>query len=267
MSQRQDLDVIRDLLKQVNKKTYQQCKKQVRKKGILIQDVQKKIPEKVTSAIEVVFYQAFKMIFSQGGKFIEKTYDKKKIELTHLGTDYHFRQTNDQKNFLGMKKAGADLSVKNKYFSALEGSVLGVLGIGIPDIPILLSTILRSIYVIAASYGFSYEDEKEQLYILRLIRLAMTETEEVYYLDGQLDQLAQTIGSNNLVSYDMEEEIKLTAKALTESMLVAKFIMTIPIVGIVGGLYNPYLLNRVNRMAQLKYEKRYLLKQVIDSAK
>lgn len=47
MSQRQDLDVIRDLLKQVNKKTYQQCKKQVRKKGILIQDVQKKYLKKL----------------------------------------------------------------------------------------------------------------------------------------------------------------------------------------------------------------------------
>ena len=41
-----------------------------------------------------------------------------------------------------------------------------------PDIPIFTGVLLKSIYEIALSYGFSYETEEEQCFILKLIETA-----------------------------------------------------------------------------------------------
>lgn len=51
---------------------------------------------------------------------------------------------------------------------------MGFLGMGLPDIPVFLGVLLRSIYEIALSFGFSYDTEEEQkvrLWFLKKIRL------------------------------------------------------------------------------------------------
>lgn len=46
-------------------------------------------------------------------------------------------------------------------------------------------------------------------------------------------------------------------------MLFLKFIQGLPVVGILGGMANPVYYNKVMKYVQLKYRKRYLLKQKI----
>ena len=59
----------------------------------------------------------------------------------------------------------------------------------------------------------------------------------------------------------MEEQIRETASVFAMDMLILKFIQGFPVVGILGGIANPIYYNRVLRYVQLKYRKRYLLKQ------
>jgi hypothetical protein len=44
-------------------------------------------------------------------------------------------------------------------------------------------------------------------------------------------------------------------------MLLLKFIQGLPVVGIVGGAANPVYYSKIMKYVQLKYRKRYLLKQ------
>ena len=61
---------------------------------------------------------------------------------------------------------GKKSKLLNSTISTFEGVGLGLLGIGIPDIPLFIAMILKTIYEIALSYGFNYEDEGEKIYIL-----------------------------------------------------------------------------------------------------
>lgn len=57
----------------------------------------------------------------------------------------------------------------------------------------------------------------------------------------------------------MSEEIKKTAKALADALLVEKFVQGIPIVGVVGGFVNHAVYKKILFLARLEYKKRYLL--------
>lgn len=62
-----------------------------------------------------------------------------------------------------------------KHYQKLRGGIgLGVLGIGLPDIPLFTGMVLKSIYETAISYGFPYDTEEEQCYILKLISTALS---------------------------------------------------------------------------------------------
>jgi len=60
----------------------------------------------------------------------------------------------------------------------------------------------------------------------------------------------------------LEEQIRETASVFAMDMLILKFIQGLPVVGILGGVANPIYYNRVLKYVQLKYRKRYLLKQI-----
>lgn len=50
--------------------------------------------------------------------------------------------------------------------SGVAGVGMGILGVGLPDIPVFTGMVLKSIYEIALSYGCEYESEGERRFIL-----------------------------------------------------------------------------------------------------
>ena len=62
---------------------------------------------------------------------------------------------------------------------------MGLLGMGLPDIPLFLGVLLKSIYEIAVSYGFSYDTEEEQIFILKMIETALSHGNEL--MKGNVD--------------------------------------------------------------------------------
>ena len=65
----------------------------------------------------------------------------------------------------------------------------------------------------------------------------------------------------NQVHNDFNRQMKETASAFAVDMLLLKFIQGLPVVGIIGGAANPVYYSKVMKYVQLKYRKRYLLKQ------
>ena len=67
-------------------------------------------------------------------------------------------------------KRGEDSGRVNLVVSGAAGVGMGLLGVGIQDIPVFTGMVLKSIYEIALSYGYEYESESERRFILMLIQ-------------------------------------------------------------------------------------------------
>ena len=70
-----------------------------------------------------------------------------------------------------------------------------------------------------------------------------------------------TLETVGITDDDFKCQMKETASAFAVDMLLLKFIQGLPVVGIIGGAANPVYYSKVMKYVQMKYRKRYLLKQ------
>lgn len=219
-----------------------------RKKKISIFDktIEKYIPEGLESTLKNVFELAFRKIFSDGTKIIATTFDKSSAE--------------DAEEAIRRSKISGLIDTSVTF---VEGTGLGLLGVGVPDIPVFAAMVLRNIYQTAATYGFGYEDKTEQIYILKLIKGALSTGKEAEALSQEVDEYAKQIDLHNYM-HDMwiGEDLEEAANALADSMLYIKFVQTIPVVGAVGGLSNASVIRKINKYADIKYHKRMILRDM-----
>uniref|UniRef100_UPI00241ED73D EcsC family protein n=1 Tax=Clostridium tertium TaxID=1559 RepID=UPI00241ED73D len=208
------------------------------------------------------FYNGFKLVLEKGSKYIEKLYDKDQIQLEHDVNNYSLDKKITRKSIKVMDSQGKKSKLINSTISTIEGAGLGVLGIGLPDIPLFIAMILKTIYEIALSYGFDYESEEEKIYILNLINVALTNSEEKVIFNEKLNEIEYKIDSNIDINKDINLEIKSTSQVLSESLLMAKFIQGLPIVGVLGSITNYQVINKVSKYARIRYKKRYLNKKL-----
>jgi len=227
--------------------------------------IRKKIPEKLITVLESAFEKGFLYIFDKGTPLIERTGN---LEAIREKSAYHHtvikRQISKQsiKNF---DVSATNKSWANKGISTVEGAALGVFGIGLPDIPVFLGMIFKSIYETAASYGFDYKKPAERAYILSLIRVAATKESQRIMESEECDRIGQLIDAGQgeevaCTREDLTDDIKKTSQQLASSMLVAKFIQGFTLVGTIGGGFNYYWIHRITKVATLKYKKRFLQK-------
>lgn len=224
--------------------------------------IEEKIPQKLKDTLESAFYNGFKLVFEKGSKYIEKLYDKDKIQLEHDVNNYSLDKKVTKKSLKVMDRQGKKSKFINSTISTIEGAGLGVLGIGLPDIPLFIAMILKTIYEIALSYGFDYESEEEKIYILNLINVALTNSEEKAFYNEKLNKVEYKIDSNIDMNKEINLEIRCTSKVLSESLLMAKFIQGLPIVGVLGSITNYQVINKVSKYARIRYKKRYLNKKL-----
>jgi len=230
----------------------------------VINKIQSKIPDKLKSVLDKAFYKGFQLVFEKGSTYIEKTYNKEQIELEHDINNYALDKKFSSKHIKRLDRHSKQSKMINTSFSVLEGGILGFLGIGLPDIPIFLSVIVKTIYEVALSYGYQYNTTEERNYMLLLICGAITKGEQQREIDLELELLGEKIDKDIVIDHDLEKQIKATANILSDALLTAKFIQGIPILGIIGGAVNYNIVNKIGNYAGLKYKKRYLLKRVAD---
>ena len=230
----------------------------------VVEKIQEKIPPKLKSTLDKAFYKGFQLVFEKGVVYIEKTYNKERIEMEHDIKDYALNKKFSKKHIKNLDQHSKQSTLLNTSFSALEGSVMGLLGIGLPDIPLFLSVIMRTIYEVALSYGYRYDTPAEQAYILWLICASVTKEEKQLEYIKELDTLGDQLDHQIDIPVDLDGQMQITAAALSDALLTAKFIQGIPIVGVVGGIVNYTILNRIAKYAGVKYKKRYLMKKSFD---
>lgn len=225
------------------------------KKGKLKQSIYDKVPEKVSGLLEAAFSKAFKTVFIKGTPLIERTFDKEGAGLEFEAGNFIVDRAGNKKSFRRMDKQAKKGSGINHAMTAAAGLGLGFLGMGLPDIPLLVGMILRGIYEIAIGYGVDYGAEEEKRYILRLVCTALSDSGERAVCNRKLD--AMEYGSGTLTA-----EIASAARVLSDGLLVEKFVQGLPVVGAVGGIVNFNIYRRIAALAEVKYKKRYLLRKI-----
>lgn len=220
--------------------------------------IAKHVPQKLETTLNTAFFKAFELIFDKGTPVIEKTYQKQKKEQNYKINEYaaDVRNTHWSLRAFG-REAGASKNL-NMALSTIEGVGMGVLGMGIPDIPVFLGVLLKSIYEIALSYGFSYDTEEEQIFILKLIEAALSHEEE---LAGRNMELNLWIQGGRTFDISRGEQERRTADALSRELLYLKFVQGIPVLGVVGGVSDMVYQKKISDYAVLKYKRRFLEKK------
>ncbi len=217
------------------------------------------VPEKLRETLNTAFNKAFEVIFEKGIGVIEKTYNKEKYELDYKVNEYALGLKEDKKRIKKFgKKAGSAKRV-NMAVSCVSGIGLGVVGVGIPDIPIFTASVFKSIYETALSFGYGYETDEERLFILRLIEIAMRQGVDFAEDNTALNKL---IDCGQMPAADVGEQMKRTAQAMTDAMIYMKFLQGMFIVGAVGGAWDVVYMNRITDYAILKYKRRFLVKKL-----
>ena len=237
--------------------------------------VEKKVPDTLQNTLETAFSKAFETVFEKGAGLIEKTYRKdKEISLYCDNKREMEREDFNRKNVKKFERQAKRTRGKNLAISTVEGIGFGIAGMGIPDIPIFVSVLLKSIYEIAISYGFVYTTEKEKLFILKVIDSALQSGDRLRKKNADLDRLIdqyykeetkpEQVGETDEFVTELQiiRQIDTSAKALSHELLYGKFVQGMTFVGVVGGTTDFTCLKRITDYAILKYKRRFLLRQM-----
>ncbi len=229
--------------------------------------LQKVVPDGLQSKLEAAFRKAFQLIFEKGTGAIEKTYNKEKRMQDYDISEYAATVREDRRNVTAFRRRAGQYTRRNLAISAVEGVGLGLVGVGIPDIPLFVSVMMRSLYEISLSFGYEYDGMEERLFQLKVIELSLYDGADMAQRDADLNTMCESIrgakqrgeDDTERVGILLDRQITDTAKVLSDRMLYAKFLQGTPIVGAVGGVTDVTVLQRITDYATLKYRRRYLL--------
>ena len=235
-----------------------------REASLLERQLKDKVPGKLRETMDAAFRKAFSLLFEKGTGVIEKTCARPRREYDFQVRQYAADLREDKKALRAFPKAAGAAGRKNLLLSGVEGVGLGLLGIGLPDIPLFTGVLLKSVYEIALSYGCGYETPEERIFVLRVISGALSRGERLLETDRALNGYME---AGQWAAEDtVEAEIDRTAGCLSGELLYMKFLQGVPLVGAVGGAWDAVYLNRVQAYARLKYYRRFLLKRRRESA-
>ena len=239
--------------------------------------IAKFVPDKLENTLNTAFYKAFDLIFDKGTGIIEKTYQKDKKEQNYKINAYAADVRNTRWSLRAFGREAAASKNFNMAVSTLEGVGMGILGMGIPDIPLFIAVLLKSIYEIALSYGFSYDSEQEKIFILKLIEIALAhestlaegnmelnlwmqgkKSEIVVTENGERQEVEVEHATARCFEISRSEQIKRTSDALAQELLYLKFVQGLPVVGVVGGLSDMVYQKKISDYAAMKYKRRFL---------
>lgn len=221
----------------------------------LTQFLENKVPNGLQKTLDDAFAKAFQLVFEKGTDIIEKSYKKEDIEKDYAINSYAANVKENRKNLKAFSKKASGAGRTNLLLSGVSGVGMGILGIGIPDIVVFTSLMLRSIYETSLHYGFQYDKEEEKKFILLLIQGAVCHDTNLLKINNELNEFIMNGSFSE--GLELEECIQKAAGALSKELLYMKFLQGIPVVGAVGGAYDVIYMKQVNRFAELKYRRRF----------
>lgn len=163
-----------------------------KKDSVLNQMLAEKVPVKLQGTLDKAFAKAFGLIFEKGTGVIEKTYKKENLQKDFKINEYANEIRQSKKSLMTFGKRAEGSGRVNLMVSGAAGVGMGLLGIGIPDIPLFTAIVLKSIYEIALNYGYEYESEGERRFILMLIQGAVSYGQDMQTVNGRIDAYIYT---------------------------------------------------------------------------
>ncbi|OON91638.1 MAG: hypothetical protein ATN33_08850 [Epulopiscium sp. Nele67-Bin001] len=248
--------VIINELKVLAKKEAKYINKNLNKNFVKIEGwVEQKIPDKLQSSLEAAIFTSFGIVFQKGTDIIEKGYNKSALEFNHKMNTYALSIRPNKKSIKRFKKTSNTASIKNIAISGTKGVGFGILGIGLPDIPVFISVMLKGVYEIATAHGYDYNLPYERYFILQLITVAFSYDIEKLENVEEINKFAY----DNILSQTYDEEAKIieVSELLTNDLIYTKFIQGIPFVGVLGGTFDMLFTKKVLDYAQIKYQQRF----------
>lgn len=224
------------------------------------------IPPGIRAPLEKAFFRGFELVFERGIPLLEKTYGDRSLRRGPLSGPGPPRPVPDAAAMRRLEHDAWRGRIVNEFLVTVEGGALGALGIGLPDIPLVLAMILRTLGETADAYGFdAFGGSGERSYALLLICAALAPRADRPAFYARMDRMEQNweepenppSGEPGSEKDRMEE----AARVLAGAILGAKFIQGVPVVGITGGLFNYRVLRKVSVLADLRYRKRCLWRQ------
>lgn len=237
-------------------------KSSVVKSQNLVDRIEDKVPEKVRKGLRFAFERAFLMVLEKGAIVLEKTYHKEEMAQNFEINQFALELKGNGKAAKVFSKNAKKSSFRNVAVSGVKGVTLGVVGIGLADVPVFVGMIFRGIYEISLHYGYDYQEKEEKYFILQVILGALTEGEGFFLVDGEVNGFIEKGG---LVEVDEEIEeieerelVKKVSDLLAEEVILAKFVQGIPVVGAVGGICDVIFMEKILKYVKLKYERRFV---------
>lgn len=239
-------------------------KRQDKKENILNRKLEGKVPEKLEHTLHTAFAKAFTLIFEKGVAAIEKTYNRQEREEDSRINHYSVSVRRDKKALRSFSKKSRVDGAANLLVSGVSGVGMGLFGVGLPDIPLFTSLLLRSLYETALNYGYGYDSIEEQFFILLLIQGGVSSGEELLKTNERVNCFIEDGTLPAL--YEQREHIEETARMIAKELLYMKFLQGIPAVGAFGGAYDAVYMKRILEYGNLKYRQRFLHQMVRDRA-
>lgn len=230
-------------------------KRKDKKDSFLTQKLEEKVPAGMQDKLDTAFAKAFQLVFEKGTGIIEKTYNKEKLEQEYEINQFATETKQDRKALKAFSKKAGKSGAVNLALSGASGIGLGLLGVGIPDIPLFTGMILKQIYETALNYGFEYESEQEKYFILKIIQGSVTYGDRLMEIDGELNRYIKEEWIPE--DTDMKQVIDETAGCLSKELLYMKFLQGIPVAGAVGGAYDAIYMKRITEYSEMKYRRRF----------
>ena len=217
------------------------------------------------------------MILENGTGVIEKTFSREKLEAEFKTREYAGRLYPVRKNLAAGRKLAARQAAAGVAGACAEGAVLGLLGIGLPDIPLFLAALLRGMYTQALHFGVDYRSPEEQELLLELLALSLYSGEDFKERDAALNRKLYQMARRahgaappektpafgaappEKGPADLDAAALDASRALSGELLYMKFLQGVPIAGVIGGLYDGIYMKKVTGYAAIKLERRYLL--------
>ncbi len=234
-----------------------------KKDSFLNQKLEQLVPAKLQDTLDTAFAKAFGLIFDKGTGVIEKTYNRDELEKDFKINQFTSDVKKDGKSLKKFSKKARQSGNVNLLVSGAAGIGMGILGVGIPDIPVFIGMVLKSVYEIALNYGYRYDTPEEQYFILLLIESAISHGRELIDRNQEVDDYIKC--EQMPEPYNRETQIKLTSAVLSKELLYMKFLQGVPVVGAVGGAYDVVYLKQITEYANLKYKRRFLMKKRMES--
>ena len=229
------------------------------KQPVLNKLLEGKVPPKLQNTLDAAFTKAFGLIFEKGTPLLEHTFSPKELSKQHQVDQFTAQLRQDRKSLQTFSRRSGRSGALNLALSGVEGVAFGVLGVGIPDIPVFAALLLRSLYEMACQFGLPYNTPEEQYFQLLLIEGALSYGDELKACNRKINDF--TFSPVLPEDYELKAQVAKTAQALSRQLLYMKFLQGIPIVGVAGGAYDVVCLDRVQRFARLKYQRRLLMKE------